>query len=183
MSEEQSAEIAEALGVDKDAFVASPTEIIPPIKEDEWGRWEDSVEERLTQLVNDSKLLKLSVGAVACVGLAAIAASAMVAKSMAGIMGAMNQLGLNQQAIAEAIGMVPTDGPNFIKTPTKEEVEASVAKPDIADAKTFDVPADTEVAEPYDGPASEASAAAVAQMEQDKKNGIIDAAKEGDGVE
>lgn len=175
---EQTREIETALG-EKQPFVATPTEIIPPAKEEDWSRWEDSVEERLTALVSESKMLKISVAAVACVGLAAIAASAMVAKSMAGIMGAVNQLGLNQQAMAEAIGLVPTPS---VMAPNMEPV-VQVDKPDLADAKTFDVPEGAEVGEPHNGPASEASAAAVAQMEADKAAGIIDLGKAGDNLE
>jgi len=160
--EEESEQAAEIKKVLVDAEVISP--------KDEWDSWEADIQAQVDKLINDSRTLRIAVMAIGAISLSALGVAAVTSKTMAGIMQALGQLGDNQMAMANALGMVekPT-APTPV--PVVEEVK-------VEDVKSIDVDPNAVVGKPFDGPATEASAEAKAQMERDKAAGIIDLARE-----
>lgn len=164
-----------------------------PEPKDEWDQWEASIQAQVDKLIDDSRMLKLATLAIGGISLAALGIGAMMGKTVQQLIKGMQQLGANQMEIANALGMAeqapePTpDGPTGIKNLSGEPVDMTaydngrVDVIKVEDAKTFDV-VEAEVAPAFDGPATEASEAAKAQLKADKDAGIIGLAKEGENV-
>jgi hypothetical protein len=172
---EQTREIESILGGEKQ-YEGPPTHQVYEPKS-EWDTWATNMQAQVDKMLDESRLMKIGIICAAGIGVAAMAASAMVAKTMQNILGAVNQLGANQVEFANAIGMTPVaKQPEVITGLMPQGTE--VDKPNVENAKTFDAPTDAVVGEPFNGPATEASADAVAQMKADKEAGLIGLAKE-----
>lgn len=157
-----------------------------------WSPWEIEIQKQVDKMLDDSRLMKLSLITVGGVALMALGVGAMATKVVTQIAKGMDTLVQNQAYMAQVIGI--TEQSNTAVAPSQADKntgptakeEAMVmsdnivkATSPIQDPKTFDLPPDMEVAVPHEGPATEASAAAKAQMAEDKAAGIIDLAKEG----
>lgn len=161
-----------------------PFEYIPPDKrdvppKDEWDLWAEITQDRIDKLISESRTMKLAVLAIGAVSLAALGAAVMTSKAVTGMMQALNQLGQNQVEIAQAIGIVDKVAENeWVQTQTIQDgkfVDIDASK--VEDIKSVDFDPDAVVGIPYEGPATEASEDAKAQLARDKAAGIIDAAK------
>lgn len=170
---EQTREIERVL----EAAAARPE---PTAGKSEWDAWEDSIQQSVDKLLSDSRTFKLGLLAVGGLAGLALGVAGMSMKAIQSLAEGLNQVGANQHHMAQQLGMVPTPQPSSSSDMVMEAVKLAdpVADTTVLDAKSFDVPTDAVVAPPVSGPASEASADAVAQMQADKAAGIIDHAKD-----
>lgn len=145
---------------------------------DEWDLWTRKIQNDVDSLISGKKMDRLAIFAIGGIGLCAIGASVALGRAVQGMMGAIQQLGENQAYLGKILGLDQApSGPSTIDNP-QVKAETNGTTPDlnavrIQDAKTFDVPEGGEVAV-TDGPASETSEAAKAQLKADKEAGIID---------
>lgn len=160
--------------------ILNPPEKSPPPKTDadEWGIWEYQIQASVDKLLNESRMFKLGIAAAAGVAAIALGATALTAKTMASLMGAIKQLGENQIEIANAIGFgQPTPGPSDVATNDR----AADGMPVVAypDTNGVDPTIDPTaiVGEPHMGPVTEASETVQKQLAEDQKAGIADVAK------
>lgn len=138
---------------------------------DEWEVWAQLMTDQVDKLFADNRTLKIGIAALGFGVVLALGVGAMTSKGMASMMNAIKQLGENQVAIANAIGM--TEQPTQTQPgPSADEV-AQVMVPAQESVKLVDFDPGAVVGEPFDGPASEASAATQEQLKADKEAGII----------
>lgn len=126
--------------------------------------WATKVETDIAQLMKNDKTLRyaaMGLGAGVMLLAAAVGASTKV------FMKGLTQLGANQAALAQAMGLVATQPTTEGNVP-----QPTVHKPDQGIDETKDAPITGDVAKPFDQPVQQASADVVKMMEEDAKNGL-----------
>lgn len=138
-------------------------------QDSEWDTWEANMQVTVDKLLDDSKMMKIAVLAVGGIAVIGLGVGALMSKSMAQVMQALNQLAENQNTFAQSLGMMEEPTP----ATTPMVAQPVTAKADLNGVDPTIDP-NAEVAPPFEGPASEASDATKEQLASDKAAGIID---------
>jgi hypothetical protein len=141
---------------------------------DEWTQWTQEITAAVDKLIDGRRMDRYAIFAIGAVGLCAIGATTALYKIVQGMGNALGQIANNQNFLAEKMGLTAQQPTQTVEAAPANNGKHAVEEIRVEDAKTFDLPKDAAVAEPFEGPATEASEAAKEQLKADKAAGIID---------
>jgi hypothetical protein len=142
------------------------------VPDEEWSPWEVEIQAQVDKLYDNDRLFRLGMIAIGGVSLCALVAAGLTAKAVTQLAMGMKALTDNQVELFNYLGQQGDALAGMVAPYGAGPDVTIVTKADLNGVDPTIDP-DAVVAEPFMGPASEASEETIEQLKKDKEAGII----------